>query len=547
MRPAIEHLRHHFLQADTRGLAVFRLAFGLVILGYLVSRVTGDSFVAFHTNQGVLPNHYALFKPHMPYAWSFLYGVSTPSQVAVVLGLFGVVFLCFTLGYRTRLFGALSLACMVSLHHRMPLMVNGSMVMTHLLLLWSLALPLGRHYSLDAWLRRRRGRPAPPLSHERVTSLGVLGFRLQLFFIYLFNVVHKTGETWMEGSAVHYVLWQDRIAMGPAVWIREHAPSWFSPAATYGTLVIEALIALCLVLPLFPRHARRMALAGMILLHGGIGLVVNLGPFPFVFPAAGLLMMASGDWTRFDHRVRRRLAPWVRERARKVADALRPSAEEASPSTLRRLGWRVRPKVREAYYVAVIMLVAAVLRHDNPVLKEHLGPVGLPEPVRWTAQTLYVPQGWALFAPEAPKLDGLLVLDGVLADGTRVDPLRHAPPDFDIMEHGPFGTDYFWQTYVPKLVMSQDEQLWKFFTDYALRIPEIEQWAGERELVYLAAYYVGGERPRPDGEPVPEPTVELYTVRGRRPPGHTVPPGVPLPEVSSQEDSGDERPRAEGP
>lgn len=539
-------LRHHFLQADSRGLAAFRIVFGVVMLGYLVTRVTGDSFVAFHTNLGVYPNHYGLFSPHMPYAWSFLFGVSTPTQVAVALFLFGLVFLCFTIGYRTRLFAALSLLCLISLHHRMPLMVNGSMVMMHVLLVWAIALPLGRHYSVDAWLRRRRDEPTKPFPGERVTSLGVLGFRLQLFAIYLFNVVHKSGETWMDGSAVHYVLWQDRIAMWPAVWLREHAPAWFSPAATYGTLVVESLVALGLMSPFFPKHARRLALAGMLLLHVGIGLVVRLGPFPFVFPSAGLLMMASGDWGRFDQWLRTRALPRGRavvatacRRLGSHGDVTSASifSEPGAPDRLRRLAWRTGPLVREAHYVFFIVVIGIIIRHDNPHLKQTFGEVRLPEPVAWVGQTLYIPQGWALFAPEAPKYDGLLVLDGVLADGTRVDPLRHAPPDFDIMDHGPYGTDYFWQTYQPVLVVKDDPKLWEFFMDYAMRIPELEGWEGARRFVYLATYYVGGERPGPDGEPVAPPRIDLHAVRGEPPPGHTLPRGVPRPPGMDDEPS----------
>src|SRR5699024_7182718 len=95
-------LTQAFAEADTRGLGLFRIAFGLGLMGYLVTRVTDDSFIAWHTNLGVLPNHYALFNPHLPGAWSFLYGVSTPWQVGIAMAAIGGVLLCFTIGYRTR-------------------------------------------------------------------------------------------------------------------------------------------------------------------------------------------------------------------------------------------------------------------------------------------------------------------------------------------------------------------------------------------------------------------------------------------------------------
>lgn len=300
-------LRRAFLEADTRALGVFRIVFGAVMLGYLVTRTTGDSLVAFHTNDGVLPNHYVLFAPVSDYQWSLLFAVSSRPQVIAAFLVMGLAMASFMVGYRTRLSAMASLASLISLHYRNSLMVNGSMVTMHLLCLWSVALPLGRHYSVDAWLDRRDGRPRTFLPDERITSLAVLGFRLQLFCVYFFNVVHKTGQTWRDGSAVHFVLWQDRITMWPAVWIRRHEAAWLSPAASYGTLVIESLIFLGVLSPFFPRASRRIAAACMVLLHGGIGLLVNLGPFPFVFPTAALLLMSSGDWSAFPAFARQRV------------------------------------------------------------------------------------------------------------------------------------------------------------------------------------------------------------------------------------------------
>lgn len=532
----LRSLRRSFLEADTRGLSVFRIAYGLVLLGYLVNRVSGDGFIAFHTNLGVYPNHYALFNPAMPNAWSLLHAFSTPLHVGIALALIGAGLLCFTIGYRTRFFTILSFASVVSLHHRMPLVVNGSMVMMHLLFVWTLFLPLGRHYSMDAWLRRRRGEPLAPELDERVTSLAVLGFRLQLIGIYFFNVVHKTGETWRDGSAVHYVLWQDRIVMWPALLVREHAPAWLSPAATYGTLILESAIAALLLLPVFTKQARRIAAFGMLVLHGGIGLLVNLGPFPFVFACAALLLLAADDWSRFDawlkSRVRSRLAAvWKRFGAVGATRSEGPPRVPNESST----SDRIAVGLREAYFALMLVVAGVVMRNDNAFCREHLGPADPPRSIVWLAQTLFVPQGWGLFAPEAPRRDGTLVIDGVLADGTRVDPIRHASPTFDVLENGPRVVDYFWQTYMPKLAYSGNGDLWRFLLDYLERVPEIEGWAGERRFVYLAAYYVEGERPGMSGKPVPPPVVRLHAYRGTVPDDHALPPHVPRPAPSQQE------------
>lgn len=507
-------LRQTFLEADTRGLAVFRIVFGAVMLGYLFTRTTGDSLVAYHTNDGLLPNHYVLFAPVSDYQWSLLFAVSNRPQVIAAFLAMGFATFCFMIGYRTRLATIFSLASLISLHYRNSLMVNGSMVMMHVMCLWTMALPLGRHYSVDAYLARRSGIPQLPLPNERITSLAVLGFRLQLFCVYFFNVVHKTGETWRDGSAVHFVLWQDRITMWPAVWLREHETAWLSPAASYGTLVVESVIALAVLSPFAPRFSRWLAAALMLLLHGGIGLLVNLGPFPFVFPSAALLLLANGDWSGFPAFAKSRIfrGPLARFAEAVLADG--PTTASPAGASADAMRWlRVRSIAREGYYAALLLTIALLMRNDNPWLNKHLGPFRLPEPARIASAALYIPQGWSLFAPEAPKQDGMLVVDAVRWDGSHIDPLTHERPDFRTMEHGPFHTDYFWQTYVPRIVMSQSPDLWRFFVDYMERIPVIEGWPGDPRFRSIRVYYVGGPRPK-FGEPVPPaPDPQLFAER----------------------------------
>ena len=43
-------------------------------------------------------------------------------------------------------------------------------------------------------------------------TLAVLAIVLQILAIYSLNVAHKTGMTWHGGTAVHYVLWQNRMS-----------------------------------------------------------------------------------------------------------------------------------------------------------------------------------------------------------------------------------------------------------------------------------------------------------------------------------------------
>jgi len=80
-------------------------------------------------------------------------------------------------------------------------------------------------------------------------SLACLGILWQLAVIYWFNFAHKTGETWHDGTAIHYVMWQERIITSFGLWAREHAPMELWRALTHATLILESSMPFILLAP----------------------------------------------------------------------------------------------------------------------------------------------------------------------------------------------------------------------------------------------------------------------------------------------------------
>lgn len=523
--------RRELLEADVRGLAVFRIAFGTAMLVYLASRVTGDSFVAFHTDYGVLPREHLLRFPFLPQAFSLFFVVGDPLGVALLFVLCATTLLAFTLGYRTRTAAAGSLLVMLSLHHRLPQVVNASMCLTHLLVLYALPLPLGRRYSLDAHLARRHG--TGPLPETRIRSLGVLAFRLQLFYVYFFNVVHKDGETWRDGTAVHYALHDDRITRPFAVFFREHAPRWFSPLATHGTLALELAIAISVLSPFFPRTCRRFATLGIVALHWAIALVLQIGPFPVVLPSAALLLAAAGDYGRLDAWLAPRLSR-LGDRVDRALGLPPPREPQVVPTPSCALA-RLSVLMRESYFVALLVFAALLVRQDARSLNERFGTYRAPDVVNALCAALYVPQGWGMFGPNPADEVGVFVVDMEMADGRHVDPLHHAPPDFDSFGRASFGTDYFWQSYQSRLAESVSDapQLLQLLMDYFCRLPVLEDWPGTHRVRAVQIFWLTGPTRDPNGVVRAPPHRILLARRGARfteplvvPPIRVTPPGV---------------------
>lgn len=296
-------LRDRYLSVDPRILGLFRVYFGLFLTVDVLRRLPDAGL--FYSNDGVLSNHFNLFAPQATPAFSLLNAFSTRPEVYAAFVFMAACHFGLALGYRTKLFQVLSLVSVVSLNARNLFLENGGGVMSAVLSAWTVFLPLGARYSIDsmqARLRARDDQTADSLNHrdgmgprvEKVVSLAVLAIAIEIAVCYFFNTVHKHGSTWSRGEAVHWVLWQNRIATYWAGLLRMHEPSWLSPALSYGTLVIEGVAPILVLSPFFQSRLRALHVFMVWTLHVSIALLVSVGPFSYAMIGLNLLVL-PGD------------------------------------------------------------------------------------------------------------------------------------------------------------------------------------------------------------------------------------------------------------
>ena len=319
--------RERYLTVDVRWLGVFRVALGTLLMVEVLRR--WYYAVPFYTNDGFLPNHFSLFAPMGGSVFSIYHAFSTYPEVSVAFFVTLLVFLSFTLGYRTRLFHVLSAVCITSLNARNLFVQNGGTVVVNILTVYSLFLPLGARFSLDAVRRSLALRrdasvldlnlPDPLRRPVRTSSLVVLLFLLQWSAIYFFNTVHKDGEGWRNGTALHWFFHQDRIATVFSLWAREHLPLGAIRAMTYGALVTEGTLAVLLLVPFFQTWRRRAILVLVWGLHGFIALFARLGPFSYAMMLFPVLLLGARDFA------------WVTRRFRSEARRVRVVVDGSSP------------------------------------------------------------------------------------------------------------------------------------------------------------------------------------------------------------------------
>lgn len=530
---------------DPRSLGVCRILLGLLIFADVARRYR--DLDAYYTNLGWLTNHFSLYKPMSSYVFSIYHAFSTPAEVRVLFFIHCVVNLMFLVGYRTRLTHLMALLLLSSLNARNIIIENGGFVMLVLLTMWSWFLPMGRRFSVDAWLvswRSRRettlvelndhSRPRPFVSP--VVSLAVTAIILQWAANYSLNTIQKDGPTWHNGTAIYYFAHQARLLHPFGVWLSDHMPFSVMALLTHGTLIVEGTIAFLWVSPFFPKVGRMVAWLLGIGLHLGILAFATLGPFVWVMMVPYAMFIPRELWEWGAHRVKRRrerlvmfldtkqpvaitfarivkrldalevvrfapaksrvartgllvatdrdprptkpthfgkaalervlrALPWPRWCAgavivsgcASVMHALvgrwlsepekngrrfgldHPAPRELAPaSPARRRFNRIGRMLGEAMVVFLLVVSTGQVLMENRAVPAWMKPSSRPEWV--TALVIYgrLFQGWSMFAPDPPREDGWVVVDGRTVDGRKLDPLTGEPPNFSLaLKDGP--------------------------------------------------------------------------------------------------------------
>ncbi len=300
-------LRDVYFSIDRRTLGFARIMLGFLLVMDLFRRT--PDWLAMYSDKGVLPTHVNLFRPQAWGAFTLFNAFSTAPELWALWAVLFATFVCVLVGYKTRIAHVLAAIFVASMNGRILLIENGGYVVYNLLVMWTAFLPMGDRFSVDAVLasmRRRKEASAEELNDRndvieprlltQHVSLAAGAILLQIAAIYYFNVIHKTGTAWKNGTAVHYVLWVDRMVTPIVALARVWTPPALLLVATKFVLLAEATIPICLVTPLGRSWARRLAVAFMCVLHIGFGATFVLGPFAWAMCVFSTLLFTSDDW-----------------------------------------------------------------------------------------------------------------------------------------------------------------------------------------------------------------------------------------------------------
>ena len=201
-------------------------------------------------------------------------------------------------GKWTRVATVASWVLLTSLQMRNPLVITSGDFLIKMMLFWSMFLPLGARWSLDAGRRQKvLGATATGQSQPSTfVSLATLGFTIQLVIAYLFPGLAKLNEIWFSGEAMSYVLRLDIYITPFGRSLLDH-PGLLK-FTTWATLVAELGWIWTLFIPWKNDWFRLSNLVIFWLFHIGIGLSMSIGLFPLICMVAWLPLLPTIVWER---------------------------------------------------------------------------------------------------------------------------------------------------------------------------------------------------------------------------------------------------------
>jgi hypothetical protein len=276
--------RFWFTPEPTSSLALFRIAIGIISLGWALSLV--PNFHAFFSSDGVQP------APPTG-APAGIWGVlNTFPAYPVAIGLLVALLVasaCVTVGYRTRLASLVVCIAVHSFIQRTPAIWHSGDGVLRILCFFLVFMPAGAALSVDRW-RTARDRfwefPARPRWALRLVQI-------QVSAIYLSSVWFKiTGTGWLDGTAVSYAVRVEdleRFAL-PGVLTDSIL---FSALTSYWALAVELLIGILV----WNKAARPYVLGLGVALHLLVGFNLRLGLFPETMLASYLVFLSPAAAT----------------------------------------------------------------------------------------------------------------------------------------------------------------------------------------------------------------------------------------------------------
>jgi hypothetical protein len=282
--------RFFFIPISGLTLGIFRFFYGIVV---------------FISVLGVYPYRATFYGPdaivspemgHKAYSayWSILsfdfVPLSEPAMTCFFLALM-LAAVMLSLGCFTRIVSFAVFLGVYSLNNRNPYNVNAGDLLLRIDSLILVFSSSGTAFSIDRWIRIRRGREKREPTLTAAWPLRIL--QLQLTYVYLSTVFLKcSGANWLDGTALYYALRYLELQRFSFRYL--FYTLWQIKLMTWGVMAGEFLMGTLVWVP----RLRYPILAVGFLLHMGINLTMQFPVFQYVMLVNLILFIYPVDFER---------------------------------------------------------------------------------------------------------------------------------------------------------------------------------------------------------------------------------------------------------
>lgn len=271
-------------------IAIYRVLFGLLILQIALVHIDGNLFDWYGPHAIVtidtVRSHFWWNEPRFDVLLSF---PNTNEAVQLYFYTFVIAAVFVTVGFCTRFSIIFVCLGLISLHHHNPFNNNGGDAFLRICSIYLCFSPAGDRLSLDNIIRRRLGMKPPPITSCPWAQRMV---QVQLCMVYAQTFCCKiVGPQWLDGTAVYYATrLDDLIRMSPGPFDQ----LWFCKFLSWYTLVIE----FSMFTLVWFKSLRYPILLGVLILHLGIDLTINLPVFEWAFIITLVTFVEPDDWQK---------------------------------------------------------------------------------------------------------------------------------------------------------------------------------------------------------------------------------------------------------
>lgn len=289
---------------STYGLAVTRMILGFIVASQLLANwpdrhyTWGDGAVWTETvrSSKTWPAFLGLFQQLGGLSFDLAYIATIMFGIALMIGLY------------TRASTFMTLFLWMSLYVSDPFVGSGGDAVLRMVMIYLCFTDAGRHWSVDARFRTRRGEVRPVVPSWLPCTLHNLATILiihQVVMVYVGSAFWKVqSSVWMGGTAVYYPLQTEAYSPWHELLQPVYAFAPIISAATYSAIVVQLFFPVLLIY----RPTRLVALLIITGMHLGIGIFMGILYFSLVMIAVDMILVSDQSWIRGFEWIRRKLS-----------------------------------------------------------------------------------------------------------------------------------------------------------------------------------------------------------------------------------------------